>query len=253
MSKIKILIVTHKDFKAPTSDIYLPICVGVGRDALKDKYQPDNTGDNISEKNIRYCELTALYWAWKNLNCDIVGLSHYRRLFSMNANNKNIDTLISENDVVSLLSKCDCIVVPKKIYLQSVKNHYINCIKSRKQANKVQLDLLRETICEKSPQYLNAYDQVMNGHSAHMLNMFIMPKQVMNEYCLWLFDILFELERKIEEHNVMFDRVMGAFSEFLLDVWMIGNHKKMIDVNMLETEKDFWKKLIWALKRKLVE
>lgn len=253
MNGIKILIVTHKDFVAPKSDIYLPICVGTGRDLLKNKYQPDNTGDNISDKNIRYCELTALYWAWKNLKCEIVGLSHYRRLFTVHSENKNIDTLISDTDIRDLLTKADCIVARKRMYFQSVKNHYINCIKSRKSANKIQLELLRDTIAEKSPQYLKAYDQVMNGHSAHMLNMFIMPKVMMDEYCEWLFNILFELEGRIESNGVMFDRIMGAFSEFLLDVWMIANNKKTHEIPILETERNFWKKLIWALKRKLVE
>ena len=93
----------------------------------------------------------------------------------------------------------------------------------------------------------------MNGHCAHMLNMFIMPKETMNAYCAWLFDILFELERKIEKRGVMFDRIMGAFSEFLLDVWMTTNHKKMVEVGVWETEKNFRKKLIWALKRRFVE
>lgn len=239
MRSIKILIVTHKDFDAPTSDIYLPVCVGAGRDALKYKFQPDNTGDNISNRNNRYCELTALYWAWKNLNSDIVGLSHYRRLFSVKKNNKNPNTLISKNDITVLLSKSDCIVPPQKRYFQSVKNHYINCIKSRKQANRIQIELLRETIEEKSPEYLEAFDQVMNGHCAHMLNMFIMPKETMNAYCAWLFDILFELERKIEKRGVMFDRIMGAFSEFLLDVWMTTNHKK-------------WSQLVYGKRKRIL-
>lgn len=253
MSKVKILIVTHKDFTAPTSNMYLPVCVGVGRDALKNKYQPDNCGENISEKNIRYCELTALYWAWKNVDCDIIGLSHYRRLFSIKKGNKDINALVTESDIDRLLKKYDCIVVPKKRYFQSVKNHYINCIKSRKEANAIQLELLRTVISEKYQDYLENYDRVMNRHSAHMLNMFIMPKPMMDEYCTWLFDILFELEKKIEQNGVMYDRIMGAFSEFLLDVWLEKNNKKIIEINMLETEKNFWKKLVWALKRKLVE
>lgn len=64
----------------PSDDIYLPVHVGKkGKTDLG--YQGDDTGDNISDKNTNYCELTGLYWAWKNLKADYKGLSHYRRHF----------------------------------------------------------------------------------------------------------------------------------------------------------------------------
>ena len=77
---IKILVVTHKDYWMPNNEIYLPILVGNNK--VKNNYLRDNTGDNISKKNKNYCELTALYWAWKNLDNKYIGLCHYRRYFS---------------------------------------------------------------------------------------------------------------------------------------------------------------------------
>ena len=73
----------------PNDDMYIPLHVGA--EGKKDKqgnpldlgYQKDNTGENISELNASYCELTGLYWAWKNLDADFIGLSHYRRHFSL--------------------------------------------------------------------------------------------------------------------------------------------------------------------------
>ena len=71
---IKILVATHKKYDMPSEDIYLPI--HVGREGKEDLgYQGDNQGENISLKNSNYCELTGLYWAWKNLQCDVIGLS----------------------------------------------------------------------------------------------------------------------------------------------------------------------------------
>ena len=80
---IKILVASHKKAEMPEDSMYLP--VHVGRALYPDRefgYQSDAEGDNISIKNPYYCELTALYWAWKNLKADYVGLAHYRRHFS---------------------------------------------------------------------------------------------------------------------------------------------------------------------------
>ena len=82
--KIKILVACHKsDTAIYQNDIYMPIQVGKALHAnVELGFQCDNTGDNISEKNDSYCELTAIYWAWKNLkDIDYIGLCHYRRYF----------------------------------------------------------------------------------------------------------------------------------------------------------------------------
>ena len=80
MKKIKIIVATHKKYDMPKDSCYLPI--HVGKEEKKDiGYIGDNTGENISKKNPYYCELTGMYWAWKNLNSDYVGLVHYRRHF----------------------------------------------------------------------------------------------------------------------------------------------------------------------------
>ena len=81
---IKILVVTHKKYWMPKIEMYLPIQVGlINKNDLG--YLKDNTGDNISYKNPNYCELTAMYWAWKNIDVDYIGICHYRRYFT----NKN--------------------------------------------------------------------------------------------------------------------------------------------------------------------
>ena len=86
---IKIIVATHKKYWMPSDPVYFPIHVGA--EGKKDPmghpldlgYIKDNTGENISDKNKNYCELTGLYWAWKNLNADYIGLAHYRRHFTV--------------------------------------------------------------------------------------------------------------------------------------------------------------------------
>ena len=80
MGNIKILISCHKQSIVPDSEIMLPIEVGADlRSKHIEGYIQDNSGDNISVKNKMYCELTAQYWAWKNLDADYYGFFHYRR------------------------------------------------------------------------------------------------------------------------------------------------------------------------------
>ena len=62
MNKVKIIVATHKKYKMPDDEIYLPLHVGCeGKEKIG--YQLDNSGENISNKNATFCELTGLYWA----------------------------------------------------------------------------------------------------------------------------------------------------------------------------------------------
>ena len=76
----EIYVVSHKDIRMPEGNIYIPVQVGPAKDDFSG-FVRDNTGENISEKNPNYCELTAQYWAWKNRKADVKGLVHYRRCF----------------------------------------------------------------------------------------------------------------------------------------------------------------------------
>ena len=85
---VKILVASHKEYRMPDDSIYLPLHVGAEGKVDADGqpldlgWTKDNTGDNISRLNPGFCELTGLYWAWKNLKADYIGLVHYRRHFS---------------------------------------------------------------------------------------------------------------------------------------------------------------------------
>ena len=77
---VKIMIASHKRYRMPTDSMYLPVHVGAaGKENIG--YQRDDEGQNISELNPYFCELTGIYWAWKNLECGYLGLAHYRRHF----------------------------------------------------------------------------------------------------------------------------------------------------------------------------
>lgn len=99
---IKILVACHRKFDVPSDPIYFPVHVGTeGKAPIG--FTPDSTGDNISAKNPMYCELTGLYWAWKNLSCDYIGLVHYSRYFA--GHRKLGTTYVTGADLVANLNR----------------------------------------------------------------------------------------------------------------------------------------------------
>ena len=123
---IKILIAAHKKSDFPADDVYLPVQVGKELHPDVDLgIQPDNVGDNISAKNPYYSELTAIYWAWKNLNADYVGLAHYRRHFSLNKKGSAWNSILTSDEAKQLCGEYDLILPRKrKLYIETVYSHY---------------------------------------------------------------------------------------------------------------------------------
>ena len=238
---IKILIATHKKYYMPPEDIYVP--VRVGSSLAKDDfgYTRDDSGINISEKNPYFCELTAVYWGWKNLNADYIGLSHYRRHFSCKKAKWKCDCIMTSEQAAQLCSKYD-VIVPKKRYyvIETLLSHY------KHTHDCTHLEFTREIIKEKHPDYLKAFDRGMGRRSAHMFNMFIMKKVLLDKYCGWLFDILFELEKKIDvsKMNPFDARLFGRVSELLLDVWLEKNNIKYKEIGFVQLGKENWVKKI---------
>ena len=243
MKDVKVIVATHKNYQMPTDKMYLPVHVGAeGKQDLG--YTKDNTGENISTKNPFFCELTGLYWAWKNLNNDYIGLVHYRRHFTKtNKKLKNqeekFNNLLSLEEVNNILQETD-IILPKKrnYYIETLYSHYNHTMYIEP------LDITRTIIEEKYPKYLKEFDNLNKRTSAHMFNMFIMKKEILNDYCNWLFDILFELEKRVD--NTKYDsfhaRFYGRVSELLLDVYLNTNNLSYKEVKVIDMDKINWLK-----------
>ena len=244
---IKIFVVTHKEYKMPDNEIYLPIQVGA--EGKKDLgFLKDNTGENISLKNPNYCELTAMYWAWKNYECDYIGLNHYRRYFTLKSKKEIkksddiFDNILNENDVQNLMEQYD-VVVSNKLHLlgktmetKYKQQHYIS-----------DLEITKKVISDMYPEYMESYETAMNKHEMSICNMFIMKKDLFDEYCEWLFNILFEVEKhtNIENYSTLQKRIYGFIAERLLNVWL-EYHKelKIGTAQILSLEHDDLKTII---------
>ena len=222
----------YAEAEFPKEEIYTPIQVGKKESFTKVR---DNTGDNIAEKNPNFCELTAAYWIWKNDKSDITGLTHYRRYFFKKKNNNSKENILNKKDIEEILEKYD-IILPEKerIVKYTVKNAY------GKFHHIEDFEKCREIIQEKYPEYIEAFDKIANGRKLYLYNMFISHKKIFDEYYKWLFDILFELEKRVDISNYSdYDkRIFGFLSERLLSVWLEkNNHLKIKEMPVYNTEQ----------------
>ena len=220
--EIKIVVAAHKKYRMPQDDIYIPLHVGAeGKKAIG--YQGDNTGDNISVMNPYFCELTGMYWMWKNLKADYLGLAHYRRHFCFrkkrgsDKESSKWNSILSATEAQTLCKHFDVIVPAKRhYYIESLASHYEHT------HYKEHLDKAREIIRARYPQFLESYDSVLKHKSGYMFNMFIMKEALVDEYCQFLFDVLFELDKAVDTngYSAFQARYPGRVGEILFNVWL---------------------------------
>lgn len=230
MADIKLFVCCHQPTEVPKHPLLVPIQVGA---ALADNHFPgflhDDSGDNISEKNRSYCELTAQYWLWKNMEADYYGLFHYRRYLypDMNARwlyrverTPTLDLLdkLGYGKFSDLIQQND-LILPKgeNMYLP-VREHYANApFHYRKD-----LTLMEQIVREKHPEMTDALEIYLSSTICYFGNISIMKKDFFYNYCDWLFPLLDEFDRQTDTsgYSVQEQRVDGYLAERLLGVYV---------------------------------
>lgn len=243
-AKITVVVAAHKKYAMPDDSLYLPLEVGVDFHGKKTNYQGDNTGTNISKKNDGFSELTGLYWAFKNLKADYKGLVHYRRNFTIDKfrfgnPKRRLEKVLTEEQVKKILAKNNVILPRKRNYIiENLYDHYVHTM------HKEPLDLTGEIIKEEYPKYYNEFLKLHERKTAHMFNMMIMRDDIFDDYCDWLFDILFELEKRVKKAGLKYDgfhaRFYGRISELLLDVYIRTNKIDYVEVPVISIEPVNW-------------
>lgn len=241
----------HKKYFNYRDDIITPIYVGAKINRENLEYLKDSTGNNISEKNENFCELTGIYWMWKNVDADFYGMMHYRRyisfenrwkyklkrmlyvfsrvfylkliinmlgmkeLFQVKVSDEQLMRKEIEKmskKITSEIQKYDIILPKKEIFNKSVYKQY----KSSHIAE--HLDKLLEIVKENYPELYPYYEKtIKKGNKIYPLNIFIMKKKYFFEYSEFVFDVLFKLEKKIEIPSDAYQkRVFGFLSERMM-------------------------------------
>lgn len=240
---IKIFVSHRIDKKSKQIDnpLFCDVRCGAVFDKEESSLLGDNTGDNISSKRMSYCELTVQYWAWKNVKADYYGFCHYRRYISFAERQypENVVGVIEypmidetaiqrfrldENSMRKEIEKYDIIThhgipVSQSGDFDSVFDY---CEKNPQGYKTEDIDVLREVVKEKYPEDIADFDAFFAGDENRWYNCYIMKAELFDAYASWLFDILFEFERRIDiaEHTTEQYRVIGVMAERLWGVYL---------------------------------
>lgn len=241
-----IYIAAHKEFKTLELKDYCPLQVGAEM-GIDLGYAKDNTGENISAKNPNFCELTGLYWIWKNCEDEYKGIVHYRRYFGKNSWSRNTENIYTYSELVGFLNQNVDIVLPNNEYfLQNAKEELlVSC------CTKEIFDKLRESIIKVSPQYISAFDLFFAQNKCSLFNMMFCRKEVFDSYCEWLFSILFELEKNVDLDKLTEyqKRLYGFLAERLLNVWVGYNKLKIKNLPVINMEMSLCEKITMLRRR----
>lgn len=227
-----IYIATHKKFLPPRLEGYIPIQVGAeGKEKLG--YLTDNTGENISSKNPNFCELTGIYWIWKNRSDEYKGLVHYRRYFGKSNLRNNFSDIYSYDELVEMLDCVDVVLPYIERFKQNARDEILISCCTEEAFGK-----LEGIIKEKYPEYIIAFKTYFSNNKSSLFNMMFCRKEVFDEYSEWLFDILFELEKSMDLNALdeYRKRLYGFLAERLLNIWIAKKKLRVKHVCVVHTE-----------------
>ncbi len=258
MKNIKILVACHKQIPKLDSNIMTRIQVGSANHKKHfDDMMHDDAGENISKKNSSYCELTAQYWAWKNLDADYYGFFHYRRYLNFSQKKYPVDSWgnvleeklssdmqekydLTDEKIEALVQNYDMVVAEEK-NIRKMPGKSRTVYDQYKNGNALHiedLDLVCDIINTRYPEYKEDLESYLKGSVTCLCNMYIMKKELFYEYMQWLFDILFEFEAKADmsDYSVEGFRTPGHLAERLFTLFYLhAKRTRKLKIKSLQT------------------
>lgn len=239
-----IYVITHKDYKhIAKSNLYQTLLVGADQNKCNEDCLKDNDfEDNISYKNKSFCELTGLYWIWKRSKEDYIGICHYRRYFATSGRfgrfhlltYKKAFEILKNNNIILPLRDQD---LPKNAGTIKEDFAYFHDANVWEKCEKI--------ISEKTPELLNDFIWFENQKKGFYYNMMICKKELFDQYCEWLFPILFELEKQVDlsQYDAYNQRMFGFVAERLLNVWVHHQNYKIKELPVYFVDKPLIEKI----------
>lgn len=207
----------------------------------------DDQGENISRKNPYYCELTALYWSWKNSSAKYKGICHYRRYLSKHYFGKNIKKEIyTQKEMLEILSIYDLMLPkPKWRHHKNKLWHWYKHIEELE--NDVSYAVIKKAISDIYPDYLNELNNVYMGDKMIFCNVIYGRAEIVNKYCEWLFPVAKKIEDiYIKANDEVPTREIGFAGEYLLNVWIMKNSEylKIYYTPLMRTDRNWGIRLL---------
>lgn len=249
LNNLTIYPVFHKQFVLPQKNYVTPIQGGKDLSIIDLNMMGDNSGDNISNLNATFCELTVVYFLWKNKHIQKAtywGLAHYRRYFCtdmhwtkiklknvyyLKATEASLQKIFSqkfEKKLEQFLSP-NSVILSRKVKCRSkIDKSFISVKQFFYESHEPQAwELLRAAISEISPKYLKDFELVENASATSACNMMIAHTNVWDEFLEWMFPILFRVSQiyRLPEDDYQ-KRAIGFLSERLFDVFFSHHHNK---------------------------
>lgn len=255
------LFVSHRiDMDCDTFDnpLMVPVRCGAVYDERKDvDMLGDDTGDNISERRMSFCEMTVQYWAWKNVKADYYGLFHYRRFFVFSRRQfcedpygNVMDTYIDEDSeriygldedtTRRMIEKYDMLVTkPKDVSkfperYSSIWDHWNRA----KDLHEEDLKTMYRVLQRMHPEMISTAKAYLDGTMGYFCSIYVMRADIFNDFCSWLYPILFELEQEIDVRTYSEEgkRTVGHLAERLLGIYIEYQKKERPELQICELQ-----------------
>ncbi|TDL81567.1 DUF4422 domain-containing protein [Palleronia sediminis] len=190
----------------------------------------DDTGDHISSRNDTYCELTALYWAWKNGRAsDYVGLMHYRRVLDLTGRRDSPQTeqFLDRFDIREWTAEAEDWIARTDVDLVVPRMHTMALTVEQNYARGHKAEdfaLTRAVVAERHPDWLADFDAMAAGTGIRLANMFLMRRDLFEDYCAFAFDILEQVDARGGDRRAWYSmqdwRYLGFIAERLFTLYV---------------------------------
>ena len=224
---LKVYVVTHKDVKLET---------------LPEGYEIIHVrkifGDNINHLNLYLNEVTALYWIWKNTTHTHTGFVHYRRFFTLDEQETfDAEKILSAEEILLILRDFD-IITHYEGFTNRTQREMMIYSTGQPDLVRVAEKIIRKHLARTHPDYLDAFDQMINGFTLFAAAVHVTRRNIFNAYCEWLFSFIIDATEEIRDKveilgtplskmGHVYSRVPGFFCERLFTVWLIKNHLRI--------------------------
>ncbi|WP_019552551.1 DUF4422 domain-containing protein [Propionispira raffinosivorans] len=231
---VKVYVVTHKKFTLPKGKIYIPIHAG-SQNKAGYGYIRDDTGENISSLNPWINECTALYWMWKHVHCQYIGLNHYRRYLLKDKTDESLNNILDEDVIRDWLKKYDVLVARAECSYPDRTVNKVLFDGVMRDAYDIGMKIVKNLLIQRQPEYVDAFDMVMLGMAFYPCNMFVMKKAVLDVYCEWLFSFITDAASFIDisKYDDYSKRIIGFIAERMLTVWLMHHQLRVRECPVL--------------------